>query len=241
MNKHIVSAFLLLTSPLSLAGAPVPLIYDLGHGQTSVMPQMPALAEKLGFELRPQAEPLSKEVLADARLLYLRAPQKSYSAEEKAAAIAFVRGGGSLLVVFDESRRTDLAVTGINDVIEPFGMKLTGDTEYLHNCGAIAKAGEINRADRELPFSGGRAVEGGVAFAWQLDQQGKPAQPFASARQLDNGARIVVLSEAMATTSLAKPEGVRLSGVPRDPTGTVYWGKDSAIFMEEVLGWLLQR
>lgn len=240
MNKTIVSILLLLASQVASAASPV-LIYDLAHGQTSVTAQLPALAEKLGLELRPQTEPMSAAALQHAQLLYLRTPQKSYSADEKAAVVGFVNAGGSLLVVFDEHRRTDLAVTGINDVIEPFGMKLTADTEYLHNCGGIAKAGAINRADRELPFSGGRAVEGGNAFAWQLDQQGQPGQPFASFRQLENGARIVVLSEAMATAFLGKPEGVRLSGVPRDPAGTVYWGKDSAIFMEELFGWLIRR
>jgi len=241
MNKIIVSIFLLLASELAPAASPVRVIYDLGHGQTSVTEQLPALGEKVGFELRSWAEPVTTAALEDSRLLYLRAPKTAYSAQEKAAIIAFVNAGGSLLVVLDEQSRTDLALSGVNDVIEPFGMKLTADTEYLHNCGAIAKAGEIHRADRELPFSGGRAVEGGDAFAWQLDSQGKPAQPFGATRQLANGARIMVLSEAMSSGFLGKAEGVRLSGAPRDPVRTVYWGKDSAIFMEEVFGWLLRR
>ena len=37
------------------------------------------------------------------------------------------------------------------------------------------------------------------------------------------------------------PEGVRLTGVPRDPTRTTYWGKDSAIFMEEMVAWLIKK
>jgi hypothetical protein len=28
--------------------------------------------------------------------------------------------------------------------------------------------------------------------------------------------------------------------VPRDPTRTTYWGKDSGIFMEELLTWLIK-
>jgi hypothetical protein len=47
-----------------------------------------------------------------------------------------------------------------------------------------------------------------------------------------------VLGEGMASLFLGDPAGVRLSGVPNDPTRTTYWGKDSAIFMEEVLRWL---
>jgi uncharacterized damage-inducible protein DinB len=116
-------------------------------------------------------------------------------------------------------------------------MRLTPDTEYLHNTGGVAKAGEINKADREVPFSGGRAVEGGTPFAFQLDKQGKPSQPFGAYKRLDNGARIVVLGEGMASLFLGDASAVRLSGGQNAPAP--YWGKDSAIFMEEVLTWLM--
>jgi hypothetical protein len=216
------------------------IIYDLGHGQTSVITQMPEIGARLGLRIDSMTAPLSTETLRDARLLYLRMPTKAYSDEEKRAVVAFVRAGGSLLLVFDESRRVDLAATGVNDLIAPFGLTLTADTDYLHNGGALAKAGVINKADRELPFSGGRAVEGGTPFAWQLDRDAKPAQPFAAYTKVA-GARIVVMSDAMASAFMGKPEGQRLTGVPRDPANTVFWGKDSAIFMEEVLAWLIAR
>ena len=98
----------------------------------------------------------------------------------------------------------------------------------------------MNRADRELPYSGGRAVTGGKAFAWQLDREGKAAQPFASYVEVGK-ARVVVMGEAMASAFMGTAEGARLSGVPRDPQNTVFWGKDSAAFMEETLEWLLSR
>ena len=44
------------------------------------------------------------------------------------------------------------------------------------------------------------------------------------------------MGEGMASLLLGVPEGQRLTGPPRDAQNTVYWGKDSAIFMEEVLG-----
>jgi len=216
------------------------LVYDLGHGQTSVITQMSEMGRKLGFEIDPVSGPLTTEVLRGARLLYLRAPTKAYAQDEKKAIVDFVRGGGSLLVVMDEERRTSLDATGINDVIEPLGFELSADAEYLHNAGALAKAGPINAADRELPYSGGRAVAGGTAFAWQLDRDGKTAQPFASFAQLGS-ARVIVMAEAMASAFMGKPEGVRLSGVPRDPQNTVFWGKDSAVFTEEVFAWLVSR
>ena len=81
-------------------------------------------------------------------------------------------------------------------------------------------------------------IEGGTAFAFQLDKVGKPQQPFGAYKRLDNGARIVVLGEGMAPLFLGVSNGVRLTGVPNDPTRTTYWGKDSVIFMEELLMWL---
>lgn len=232
---------LALASASALA-APAKLYFDLFHGTMKAPPSpLAEFSAKVGVELVPGQAAITADALKDARTVYLRAPSKVFTASEKDALIAFVRGGGSLLVAFDEENRTSLATTGINDIIAPFGLKLTADTDYLHNQGAIAKAGLINRADRELPFSGGRAVEGGTPFAWQLDREGKPREPFATYRQLEKGARIVVMSEAMASGYLGKPEGVRLTGVPRDAANTTYWGKDSTIFMEEVLSWLLQR
>jgi hypothetical protein len=217
---------------------PVRLIYDRAHGEEPLSGPMDAIAKKLGLEIQTFARPINAEALSGVRILYLRAPSREFANAETEAIVAFVKGGGSLLLVLDEERRQSLEKTGVNNLIAPFGMRLTPDTEYLHNCGGIAKAGEINKADRELPFSGGRAVEGGTAFAFQLDKDGKPAQPFGAYKRLDNGARIVVLGEGMASMFLGVRGGVRLTGVPHDPTRTIYWGQDSAIFMEELLMWL---
>jgi hypothetical protein len=229
---------------LSLSGAgaqradPVRVMYDQAHGEESLPGPMNALAEKLGLVITASTGTIDAEALEGSRILYLRAPSKAFAAAETDAIVAFVNSGGSLLLVLDEERRQSLEKTGVNNLIRPFGMRLTPDTEYVHNCGGIAVAGEVNKADRELPFSGGRAVDGGTAFAYQLDKDGKRAQPFGAHKRLDNGARIVVLGEGMAALFLGTPHGVRLTGVPYDPTRTVYWGKDSAIFMEELLTWL---
>jgi hypothetical protein len=227
---------------------PLRIHMDLGRGQEPppalsqrIRETMSAIAGRLNAEVAAAPRPITPESIAGSRLIYLLTPSEGYTEPEKAAIVGFVRNGGSLLLVLDEERRQSLAVTGVNDVIAPFGMKLTPDTDELHNCGAVAKAGEINAADREIPYSGGRAVEGGAPFAWRLDKDGRVAEPFASWKKLDSGGRIVVMGEAMAAIFLGTAEGQRLSGVPRDPTRTTYWGKDSVIFMEEVLGWLVRR
>jgi hypothetical protein len=214
------------------------LVFDQAHGEQPPPPQLDALAKKLGLEVQATSGPITADVLKGARLLYLRAPSQQFTASEAEAIVAFVKNGGSLLLVLDEERRQSLEKTAVNDLIAPFGLKLTPDNEYLHNAGAVAKAGEINKADREVPFSGGRTVEGGTAFAFQLDKDGKPSQPFGAYSRLANGGRIVVLGEGMASLFLGDPNAVRLSGDLKNLTP--YWGKDSAIFMEEVLAWLVR-
>jgi hypothetical protein len=228
------------TASAQPAGRPR-ILFDLAHGEAPAPPPTKATADKLGATLEPSSGPLTGAALTGVRLLYLRAPSAAIAPDERAAIVAFVRGGGSLLLVMDEQSRQDLAVVGANDLIEPFGLRLTPDTPYLHNTGALAKAGAINAADREVPYSGGRAVDGGTPFAFQLDEAGKPAQPFAASTIVAGGGRVVVMAEGMASLFLGDPAGKRRTGRDRDPQGTVYWGKDSTIFMEEVIGWLLRR
>lgn len=245
--KHVKSLLavigfcLVSISGVAAQGAePVRLLYDQAPGDRPQPEALDAIAKKLGLEIEASARPIDAKALEGVRILYLQALSEELTVAETEAIVSFVRGGGSLFLVFDEERRQSLEKTGVNHLIAPFGMRLTSDTEYLHNTGGIARAGEINKAERELPFSGGRAVEGGTAFAFQLDKEGKLAQPFGAYKRLDNGARIVVLAEGMASMFLGDPDGVRLTGVPRDPARTTYWGKDSAIFMEELLTWLSQ-
>jgi hypothetical protein len=210
------------------------LLFDQAHGELPPPSQLGPLAKKLGLEMETSAGQITAEAVKGARILYLRAPSREFTPAETDAIVGFVKSGGSLLVVLDEEKRQSLEKTRVNSFISPFGIRLLPDTGNLQNNGGIAKAGEINRADRELPFDSGRAVEGGTTFAFQLDKDGHPAQPFGAYTRTESGGRIVVLGEGMASLFLGEPNGVRLSTGPT----TTYWGKDSAIFIEEVLAWL---
>jgi hypothetical protein len=212
--------------------------FDTAHGEFPWPPQMEEIGKRVGYRLEAGRGTITPEELAGSQLVYLRAPNTVFQDSEKQAIISFVKAGGSLLVVLDEEARQKLAVVGVNDVIEPFGLKLSGDTPHIVNTGAIARAGEINRADREIPYDGGRQVFGGTPFAFQLDRNGHPAQPYAAYTKLDSGARIVVMAEGMASLFLGAPDAVRLTVEPTNPK---WWGKDLIIFMEEVLTWLLSR
>jgi hypothetical protein len=226
--------------PAGLVGSETRICADQAHGQERLPAPYGPLAIKLAAAIVAIETPATAAVLKGCRVLLLRVPLQEITSDERAAMIAFVREGGSMLLAFDEERRAPLETSHVNDVIAPFGLKLTADTEYLHNTGAIVKRGEISSADRELPFSGGRAVEGGSPFGWQLDKNGAPNQVFAASTTVGKTGKVVVLSDAMVTLFLGTADGVRLTGVPRNPLLTTYWGKDSAIFMEELLTWLIK-
>jgi hypothetical protein len=49
------------------------------------------------------------------------------------------------------------------------------------------------------------------------------------------------MAEGMASLFLGSPDAVRLQEDNVNPGKTKWWGKDSHIFMEEVLAWLLAR
>ena len=87
----------------------------------------------------------------------------------------------------------------------------------------------------------GAAKYSGTPFAYQLDKNGNPAQPYAAYKKLDIGGRIVVMSEGMASLFLGRADGVRLLGDSVNPANTKGWGKESQVFMAEVLAWLLAR
>jgi hypothetical protein len=227
-------------APVGLAGSEIRICADQAHGQEPLLAPYGPIAIKLRAAIVAIETPATARALKGCRLLLLRVPLQEIKPDEREAMVAFVREGGSLLLAFDEERRAPLETTHVNDVIAPFGLKLTADTEYLHNTGAIVKKGDISGADREVPFSGGRAVEGGSPFGWQLNKAGQPAQVFAASTTVGKTGKVVVLSDAMVTLFLGTPEGVRLTGVPRNPLLTTYWGKDSAIFMEELLTWLIR-
>lgn len=229
-----------IVPPSSESRAALRLYFDRAHGEAPVPDPMAGIAKRLNLEITSVDKPISSAGLQGSRVLYLRAPSGAFAETEKAAIVRFIKGGGSLLLVLDEEKRQKLSVTGVNDMIAPFGLRLTLDTPYLPNPGAIAIAGEINRANREVPYDGGRSVEGGTPFAFQLDKDGKPGPPYAAWQKVAGGGRIVVLAEGMASLFLGSANGQRLSSVQFNGDMDRYWGKDSAIFIEEVVSWLVK-
>jgi hypothetical protein len=141
------------TTTPATSRSPLRICSDQAHGQAPLVPRYAAIATTLGGEVVVHNGPITLDALKGCRVLLLRVPVLEFTAVESAAIVDFVRTGGSLLLAFDEERRAPLEKTRVNDVIAPFGMRLSGDTEYLHNNGAVVKKGAITAADRERVLS----------------------------------------------------------------------------------------
>jgi hypothetical protein len=87
------------------------LVFDQAHGEQPPPGQLHAVAKTLGLEIQTSAGAITPAVLQGARILYLRAPSAEFTPAETEAIIAFVKGGGSLLLVLDEERRQSLEKT----------------------------------------------------------------------------------------------------------------------------------
>lgn len=246
------------TAPASPSAGTPPakpaVLFDLAHGQTYLStesgretPMQKAyldMAEWLGVEMRISTRKLSPETLAGVRTLVVMGPTEPLAPSEVEAIVAFVSRGGGLMVGLDEERRQSLARSRANDVLAPFKLAFTADTAYIHNRGAAAPPGRIHPALREVPYSGGRAVEGGTPFSFILEADGTPTK-LAHAAWMEtapgpDGGRVIAMGDLMAPLLLGSPSGSRLHGALR-PNDFSYWGKDSRDMMVEVLSWLTYR
>ena len=64
---------------------------------------------------------------------------------------------------------------------------------------------------------------------FQLNREGQPEQPYAAYVKLDNGAKIVVMAEGMASPV----PGSSRCGAPDGHTeNPEWWGKNSGMFMD---------
>ena len=230
----IIGTTILLSS--ALGQEKKTLVFDTFHGQNpkngkvfnNLLPDSLSVIEIDSLEINDR-------VLEEKFGLIIYMPTKAFQDSEKQAIIAFIRSGGSLLLIFDEKRRTPL--NGINDIISPFGIELTDDIPYIHNCGAIAEKNEVCAERRELPYSGGRSIKGGNVIS-KVYMEGDYVH-CAYVRTNKNG-KIIVMSDGMAGyNKFMGTDGIRLTGTK--PSDTKYWGQDGKIFMEEIFAFLLKE
>jgi len=113
------------------------------------------------------------------------------------------------MVVAEETRRTPLEEYGINDIVKPFGLEYGEETPVRNNCGAIALRSAICKERLELPYSGGRIINGGTALSIVNDEGGYQHMAYV---ELKNGGKIMAAGDAMVLLLLGSAEGTRLSG-----------------------------
>lgn len=233
----LIYLLLCISGPLMARSKIKSIVFDVAHGQninnsntfSTLLPEdSVARIEINKLEITPAT-------LQDRDALIIFSPINPFSAREKQAILGFLRGGGSLLLIFDEERRMKLQEIGVNDFVAPLGISFTVDTPVRHNCGAIAEKSSICKEKRELPYSGGRSIVGGHVISRVYDEGN---YIHCAWEKLPRGGKIILMSDGMAGLLLGKPDGVRFSG-----TGTSdskYWGKDSKEFMKEILALLIK-
>lgn len=232
MNRLLWLIVLALSTPVaSLAQV---ILFDTSHGQNKrIGIGYHSTYGTATLSVRTDSARLTPTLLATVRGLILFSPTQALMPDEKDAVVSFVKAGGRLLLIIDEERRTPL--NGINDIITPFGLELTENTPAPHNCGAVAEPGQICADRRELPYSGGRSIKGGTVIS-RVYTDGDYVH--CASTTTPSGGKIVVMSDGMAGLLLGGADGIRLQGT--SPQDTKYWGKDSEVFMKEVLTFLMK-
>ncbi len=212
------------------------ILYDVSHGQNAK--NAPIFENLLTPELKAsvtlQNTLIDQEGLKDKKALILFSPTEKFQPPEKSAIMAYLKSGGSLLLIMDEERRTPLNKTEVNDIIKQFDLQFTADAPVRHNCGAIAEKGKVCANKRELPYSGGRSIKGGTVISRVNDEGDYIHSAYV---RTGSGGKIILMSDAMSGLLMGETDGVRFSGT--GPSDSRYWGKDSEAFMREILAFLM--
>ena len=234
--------------PTATADGPKRLLFDLAHGQFQdkwvdpsyydyVIPGYQEILARHDIEYVPNTAPITAESLADIDVLLILSPlaretQVPISADEKAAIVDYIRGGGSVIMLVDEeSGRVNLEEYGANDITRPFGIELGDDIEDVPgNCGAISFENEIFHGRREVPYSGSRTVKGGIPASVCMEG----GYVHGAYVETEGGGRLFVTGETMVGLLMGYPDGERNVHRRMD---TRWWGKDSRLYMEELIVW----
>lgn len=225
--------------------------FDLSHGQFQdvfvkpefydyVLPAYREICNEIGAEYAEIRDEITSESLKGVKTLVMISPlarstQKPITASEKSAIISFIRGGGSVLMFVDEEEyRVILSQYGANDVTRPFGIEIGGDIEGLPgNCGAISFENEIFGGRREIPYSGSRQIKGGIPASVCMEG----GWVHASYVKPDGGGKLFVAGETMVALLMGLPDGDRNV---HKMMQTRWWGKDSRLYMKELLKWSIK-
>ena len=228
------------------------LMFDLAHGQFQdvfvdpsyydyVIPDYQVILDSLDIEYVPNRDEITAQSLENIDVLLMLSPlarstQIPLTEGEKQAISDYIRGGGSLIIMIDEEEyRVALDEYGSNDITSQFGIVVGDDiTDVPGNCGAVSIPNEIFGGRREVPYSGSRLVMGGIPGS--LCMEG--GYVHGAYTVTPNGGKLYVLGETMVGLLMGYPDGER--NVHRNMQ-TRWWGKDSRLFMAELIAWAVRK
>ncbi|MDO4163466.1 MAG: hypothetical protein Q4D56_03630 [Bacteroides sp.] len=228
------------------------LMFDLAHGQFQdvfvapsyydyVIPGYKEILARNGVEYVENTEEITTRSLKDIDVLLMLSPlarstQKPITETEKEAITRFIRKGGSVILMVDEEEhRVILDEYGANDITKAFGIEIGDDIMGLPgNCGAVSFENEIFGGRREVPYSGSRHLKGGIPASVCMEE----GYLHASYVKLKNGGKLYVIAETMVGLLMGYPDGERNVHKRME---TRWWGKDSRLYMEELIKWCLTK
>ena len=228
------------------------ILIDLSHGQFQdvfvdpsyynfVLPGYKEICKELNAEYSEINSTITSKALEGVKTLVMISPlarstQKPIKEEEKSAIISFIKEGGSLLIFVDEEEyRVSLKEYGANDITKKFGIEIGEDIEGIPgNCGAVSFENEIFKGRREIPYSGSRKIIGGIPASVCMEG----GWLHASYVKLENGGKLFVAGETMVALLMGLPDGERNV---HKKIETKWWGKDSHLYMKELLSWSIKN
>lgn len=233
------------------ASAQQKVMFDLSHGQFKdtfvdstyydyVIPGYEKMAQEGGYQLVMNQSEITAQALDGMDALLILSPlskttQKNFTEVEKRAITDYIKRGGAVLLFIDEEKyRVNLKEYGVNDITRAFGIEVLYDFDVPGNCGAVTFENEIFGGRREIPCSGVRGVKGGIPAGVCMEQ----GYQMASFVHFDNGGKLYVAGETMAALLMGYPDGERNV---HKMMQTRWWGKDSRLYMAELLKWALKE
>ena len=228
------------------------ILIDLSHGQFQdvfvdpsyynfVLPGYKEICKEINAEYSEINSTITSKALEGVKTLVMISPlarstQKPIKEEEKSAIISFIKEGGSLLIFVDEEEyRVSLKEYGANDITKKIGIEIGEDIEGIPgNCGAVSFENEIFKGRREIPYSGSRKIIGGIPASVCMEG----GWLHASYVKLENGGKLFVAGETMVALLMGLPDGERNVHKKME---TKWWGKDSHLYMKELLSWSIKN